>query len=113
MRYRAWLAAVLTLVACSSGPANSAKLTLKNPNWDHVNVQVVITRSANCDDRGPEMISTKDFVMMRDKSLTVHAPNGASVCWRHDRFPDNPQPDAWSGWSRAILFPDAETESDL
>jgi hypothetical protein len=114
MRYRAAsLPLLLSLAACTQSHPDSAKLTLRNPNWEHVNVQVVITKSANCDDRGPEFVNTRDFEMVREKSLTVYAPNGTSVCWRHDRFPDNPKPGAWSGWSRAILFPDATTESDL
>jgi hypothetical protein len=113
MRSRAWLPLLLALCACSASHPDSAKLTLRNPTWEHVNVQIVITRSANCDERGAEFISTRDFEMVQDKSITVYAPNGSSVCWRHDRFPDNPKPGAWSGWSRAILFPDASTESNL
>jgi hypothetical protein len=117
MLNRVWrplvLAVVLGLTGCKGAPSDSAKLTLRNPTWKHVNVQVVITKSANCDDRGPEFVSTRDFEMVQEKSIVVFAPNGTSVCWRHDRFPDNPQPGQWSGWSRAVLFPDASTEADL
>jgi hypothetical protein len=113
MRYRAPLILLVALTACSSDSADSAKLTLQNTAWEHVNVQVVITKSADCDARGPEFVGSQDFVLSRDQTKTIVAPNGTSVCWRHDRYPEKPQPGVWSGWSRAILFPGNDTTSDL
>jgi hypothetical protein len=88
-------------------------VTLHDTEWNHVNVQIVITRSANCDDRGPEFVGSQDLVLHKDESKTVIAPNGTSVCWRHDRFPNKPTPGEWSGWSRAIPFPGENTTTDL
>ena len=113
MRYLASSVLMLALVACSSDPPNSSKLTLRNTVWDHVNVQVVITKSADCDERGPEFVGSQDFVLHKDQTKTIVAPEGTSVCWRHDRSPDKPQPGQWSGWARAILFPGNDTTSDI
>ena len=113
MRFRAWLPGLLCLAACSSIPSDASKVTLRNAVWSHVNVQVVITRGANCDDRGQEFVDSQDFVLLKDQTKTVVAPNGASVCWRHDRFPNKPNPGEWSGWSRAIPFPSEDTATDL
>ncbi|HXP04963.1 MAG TPA: hypothetical protein VN808_12640 [Stellaceae bacterium] len=113
MRFRAWVSGLLCLAACSSTPSDASKVTLHNSEWNHVNVQIVITRSANCDDRGPEFVGSQDLVMHKDESKTVIALNGTSVCWRHDRFPNKPNPGEWSGWSRAIPFPGENTTTDL
>jgi hypothetical protein len=51
--------------------------------------------------------------MHKDESKTVIALNGTSVCWRHDRFPNKPNPGEWSGWSRAIPFPGENATTDL
>jgi len=113
MRLRAWLPLLLALAACSSTPADSSKLTLRNTQWEHVNVQVVITKGANCDDRGSDFIGSQDFVLHRDQTKVIVAPNESSICWRHDRYPTNPHPGEWSGWSRAILFPGNDSTTDL
>src|ERR1700733_2987730 len=44
MRRLAWLPFLLTFAACSSNSEDSSKLTLRNTVWEHVNVQVVITK---------------------------------------------------------------------
>jgi hypothetical protein len=115
MRRLAWfpLMSVLVLAACSSDSAGSSKLTLRNTQWEHVNVQVVITKSSDCDARGPDFVSTQNFVLHNDQTKTIVAPNETNVCWRHDRYPKNPHPGEWSGWSRAIMFPGADTTTDL
>jgi len=113
MRYRAWLPVLLLLAACSSDPPDSSKLTFTNSSWDRVNVEVVITRSADCDNRGEGYVSTQEFFILKDKMQTVVAPNGTSVCWRHDRNPSNPTPGVWSGWSRAVLFPGTDTKTEV
>src|SRR5262249_42179292 len=113
MRLWPWLPALLTLAACSSGPSDHAKLTLRNMQWNHVNVQVVITRAGNCDDRGSDFISSQDLVLQKEQTKTIVAPNETTVCWRHDRYPTNPHPGEWSGWSRAILFPGNDSTTDL
>src|SRR5215471_11649948 len=66
MRLSPWLALTLTLAACSSAPPNSAKITLRNMQWNHVNVQAVITRAGNCDDRGSDFVSSQDFVLQKE-----------------------------------------------
>ena len=113
MRYWTWAAALFWLAGCSSGPGNGAELTLNDPYWDQVNVQLVITKSEDCDNRGGGFISKKEFVMHKDTTRTIEAPEGANVCWRHDRNPNSPVAGAWSGWTRATLFPGQSSESDL
>ena len=114
MRFRAWLPLLLALAACSSDPPNSSKITLRNMQWEHVNVQAVITRGANCDiGSGPDFVGSQEFVLHKDQTKTLIAPAETSVCWRHDRYPTNPHPGEWSGWSRAILFPGNDTTTDI
>ena len=113
VRSRAWLSVLLSLAAC--GPVSSkssATLILSNPTWDRVNVQAVITKSPDCDNRDV-YISTQEFVMTKDHTQKIEAPNAESICWRHDRNPNNPVPGAWSGWSRVPLTPGQTAETDL
>lgn len=113
MRYRAWLSVLLLLSACgavSSSP--SATLVLNNPTWDRVNVEAVVTKSPNCDNR-EAYLSTQDFVMTKNKTQRIEAPHAENICWRHDRNPNNPVPGDWSGWSRATMFPGQNFETDL
>ena len=113
MRLSPWLPALLMLAACSSGPPDHAKITLRNMQWNHVNVQVVITHTGDCDDRGADFVSSQDFVMQKEQTKTIVAPNETTVCWRHDRYPTNPHPGEWSGWSKATLFPGNDSTTDL
>ena len=109
-----WL--LLSLAGCgvfSSKPADTASLTLNDPFWDRVNVELVITKRGDCDSRGDGFISSRELVMRKNKIEYIEVPNGASVCWRHDRNPNNPVPGAWSGWTRATLFPGQSAEADL
>src|SRR5215813_1952476 len=99
MRFRAWLPALLCLAACNAPPSDSSKVTLRNTQWSRVNVQIVITKSEDCDNRGPGYVSSEEFVMQKDVTKTVVAPNGTRVCWRHDRFPNKPTPGEWTGWT--------------
>ena len=46
-RHPAWLSAVLVVAACSSGSSQTATLILDNEAWDRVNVEAVITNSAD------------------------------------------------------------------
>jgi hypothetical protein len=112
MRYRAWLL-VLSLAGCSSATGGAATLTLENPYWDRVNVEVVITKRADCDSRDAGYISTKQLVMGKNGTETIAVPDDANVCWRHDRNPDKPVAGAWSGWTRATLFPGQSAKTDL
>jgi hypothetical protein len=97
----------------ASKPTDTSSLTLNNPYWDRVNVEVVITKSGDCDSRGDGYISSKEIVMRKNKTEYFDVPNGAAVCWRHDRNPNNPVAGAWSGWTRATLYPGQSTETDL
>ena len=112
-RHPAWLSAVLVVAACSSGSSQTATLILDNEAWDRVNVEAVITNSADCDNRGKEYVETKTFVMTKGQTHKIQAPNAESICWRHDRNPNNPTPGDWSGWSRIPLAPGQTAETDL
>ncbi|MGE0257359.1 MAG: hypothetical protein AB7H71_03855 [Alphaproteobacteria bacterium] len=102
------------LAGCgSSPPPDSARLTLNNPRWDRVNVQFVITRGTDCDSRGEEFIDSREVLMPRNKLEIIDVPNGAILCWRRDRNPDKPEPGAWTGWTKATLFPGRSAEADL
>ena len=70
-------------------------------------------KAGDCDATGADVVSSQDFVLHRDQTKSIHVPNGTNVCWRHDRFPTNPKPGEWSGWSRAVLFPSEDTTTDL
>lgn len=113
MRYLTLIAALLVCSSCSSGSSHSATLVLDDPTWERVNVEAVITRSSDCDERQNGYVATKDFVMTKGHSHQVVAPNAETICWRHDRDPNNPVPGNWSEWSRATLFPGQTTETDL
>jgi hypothetical protein len=113
MRHLAGLVALACLAACSSGSDKSAALTLNDPFWAHVNVQAVLTTSTDCDNRGAGYVATKEFVMTKDTTHKIIAPNAEIVCWRHDRDPNNPVPGDWSDWSKATLFPGQSVDTDL
>jgi hypothetical protein len=113
MRFPAVLLAMLGLAACSSGSDKSATLILNNPYWDRVNVEAVITKSTDCNNRGASYVTTKEFVMVKNRTQKIEAPNAESICWRHDRNPNNPTKGDWSGWSRVTLFPGQDTQADL
>ncbi|HTZ38066.1 MAG TPA: hypothetical protein VMB84_18705 [Stellaceae bacterium] len=113
MRLRLFAPLLLGLAACSSGPRDYSKLTLRNTAWEHVNVQLVVTRAGDCDASGPDLLNNQTFVMRMDQTKTFKVPNGTNACWRHDRYPSNPKPGEWSGWSRAVLFPGEDTSTDL
>ncbi len=113
MRFVASVVLVLVVAACSSAPPNTTKLVLNDPYWRQVNVQLVITKRADCDSHGPGFISDQTIVMYKDTTHDIYVPNDASLCWRHDRDPDKPQPGAWSDWTRATLTPGESAETDL
>jgi hypothetical protein len=110
---RAPLTGLLLLAACSSASKDATTLTLNDPYWERVNVEVVITKLASCDSRGDGYISAKQLVMNKNRTERIEVPNGADVCWRHDRDPNNPVAGAWSGWTRATMSPGQSAESDL
>ncbi|HEX3536217.1 MAG TPA: hypothetical protein VHU15_05580 [Stellaceae bacterium] len=113
MRLRFGLIAMALLAgACSSG-SGGQQLTLHNPVWDRVDVEVVLTHSSDCNNRGPEFIATREIVLRRDKSEAIDVPPDAAVCWRHNRNPNNPKPGDWTGWTRATLYPGQSADSDV
>lgn len=113
MRFIPVLAGLTALAACSSPPADSARLTLNNPYWERVNVELVITRSFDCNNRGEGFIEVRELVMAKNRTELIAVPNGANLCWRRDRDPSNPVAGAWSGWTKATLFPGRSAEADL
>jgi hypothetical protein len=113
MRHWSGLVVVLWVAACSASPAGTAKLTLNDPYWDKVNVQIVITTRADCDSREEGYIETKEVVILKGRAETIEAAPGAAVCWRHDRNPNKPVAGAWSGWTRATLQPGGHAQTDL
>src|SRR5436305_2111605 len=108
MRYagtRVLLLMSLLAAACSSStPSGTTKLTLNNPYWDRVNVEVALTTRGDCEP-GPGFISTKQITMRKNKTEAFDVPDGATACWRHDRNPNNPSAGDWTGWTRATLQP--------
>src|SRR5207248_134627 len=83
---------ILLLAGCSmfsSKSGGGSTLTLNNPYWEQVNVEVVLTRSSDCENRDG-YISTAQILMRKNKTEAVDVPSGANVCWRHDRNPVNP-----------------------
>jgi hypothetical protein len=113
MRFPVVLFAALGAAACSSTSDTSATLVLNNPYWDRVNVEAVITKSTDCNNRGSGYVATKEFVMVKNRTQKIEAPNAEIICWRHDRNPNNPTRGDWSGWSKVTPFPGQETEADL
>ncbi|HTV89405.1 MAG TPA: hypothetical protein VME41_10355 [Stellaceae bacterium] len=113
MRGSASLFCLLALAACSSAPPDATKLILNDPYWKQVNVELVITKLADCDKRGPGFVSQKTIVMYKNTTQDIYVPNDATLCWRHDRDPDKPQAGAWSDWTRATLTPGESAETDL
>jgi hypothetical protein len=113
MRYPACLSLLLLLAACSSGGGGkSATLVLKNPDWERVHVEAVVTKSSDCT-LAKDYVATHKFVMTKGQTHSIEAPDAENICWRHDSNPNDPVPDAWSGWSRATLFPGQSIETDL
>lgn len=111
---RWWFPMLLVVAACSSAHSpDASKLTLRNTQWEHVNVQVVITKGSECSENSPDFVSSQNFVLHNDQTRTIVAPPETSICWRHDRYPTNPHPGEWSGWSRAIMFPGSDTTTDI
>ena len=113
MRYVVLLSLLAALLAaCASGSDKSATLVLKNPNWDRVHVEALVTKSGDCG-LTKSYIAIHKFVMTKGQTHSVVAPNAEYICWRHDSDPNNPAPDAWSGWSRATMFPGQTVTTDL
>ena len=105
---------MLTLGGCSSPPpADVTRLTLNNPYWNRVNVQLVVTRSSDCGGSGEAVIESRDLVMSRNQPAVIDVPNGAAVCWRRERDPDKPEAGIWTGWTKATLFPGRNADADL
>jgi hypothetical protein len=114
MRQGLWVAVPLLVAACSSDApsSGSSRLTLNNPFWDRVNVEVIFTKRGDCN-QGDGFINSRQVVMRKNKTESFDVPEGASVCWRHDRNPNNPKSGDWTDWSRATLFPGQSTSTDL
>lgn len=113
MRLRFGLIVTALLAAgCSSG-SGGQQLTLHNPVWERVDVEVVLTHSSDCNNRGPEFVSTKEIVLRKDKSEAIDVPPDAAVCWRHNRNPNSPKPGDWTGWTRATLYPGQSADADI
>ena len=111
-----WLITLSLLAGCSmfgSPSGGGSRLTLNDPYWDRVTVEIVISSNTDCDNRGEGYISSREIVMRKNKTETIDVPAGANVCWRHDRNPNNPVAGAWSGWTRATMFPGATSETDI
>jgi hypothetical protein len=106
-----WFPAAVVLLVCRVRPISH--LDPEQPDLGPGHVEVVITNSADCGNRGKGYVATKTFVMTKGYPVRVEAPNGESICWRKDRNPNNPVPGDWSGWSRIPLAPGQTAETDL
>jgi hypothetical protein len=119
MRMRVWLAVAVTLLVAACGgddnkaPPGFTRLTLRNPVWDRVDVDLVITRSTDCNTRSAGFVSERAIVMKKDAMERVDVPDGAVLCWRHDRNPKAPIAGDWSGWSKISLYPGQPYAIDL
>jgi hypothetical protein len=78
-----------------------------------VHVEVVFTKSSDCDNRGEGYARTQELVMIKNKTERLEAREGEQICYRHDRDPNNPAPQSWSGWTKVTLFPGERTDLDL
>jgi hypothetical protein len=107
------LVALVALAGCGGTPKDVGQLTLRDPSWDRVNIEVVITRRADCDSREEGFITSREMVMRKKETETFDLPNGATLCWRRDRDPANPAVGAWSGWTRGTVAPGRSAEADL
>jgi len=70
---------ILLLAGCSmfsSKSGGTSTLTLNNPYWEQVNVEVVLTRSSDCENRDG-YISTAQILMRKNKTEAVDVPSGA------------------------------------
>jgi hypothetical protein len=112
MRYSALLPLLPVLAACASGGGKGATLILKDPDWERVNVEAFVTKSSDCE-AAKSRIATYKFVMRKGQTHTIEDPGADNICWRHDSNPNSPVPGAWSGWSRATMFPGQTIETDL
>jgi hypothetical protein len=112
MRIAGLLSLLLVLTACASRSDKSATLILQNPDWDRVHVEAVVTKSEDCTET-KSYVATHKFVMTKGQTHTIEDPNADNICWRHDSNPNNPAPGAWSGWSRATMFPGQTITTDL
>jgi len=83
--------------------AARATLTLNDPYWDKVNVQIGSPSGPIATSREAGYIETKDLVIAQGAVRDDQVPPDATVCWRHDRNPTSPLPGVWSGWTRATL----------
>ena len=108
-----WVFGALLLAACKSTPSDSSTLILNDPYWDRVNVEIVVTKRADCDSRAEGFVDSRQIVMRKNTTERFTVPNGANICWRHDRNPNEPVKDAWSGWTKASIPPGQKTETDL
>jgi hypothetical protein len=113
MPSKTWILALLLIAACSSGGGEAATLVLKNPTWDQVHVEAVITTREDCNSHGPGYVKTEHFLLSKGDTQEIVAPHDEAICWRHDRNPNHPSPGAWTGWSRASLYPGQTYETAL
>ena len=111
--YFGLIATALLATGCSSFGSGGPHLTLNNPVWDRVDVEIVLTRSSDCNNRGSEFISSREVVLRKDRSEIVDVPAEATVCWRHNRNPNNPKPGDWTGWTRATMYPGQSADVDI
>jgi hypothetical protein len=108
-----FLVALAVVAGCGGGSKEFGQLTLRDPAWDRVNVEIVVTKRADCDSRADGFISSREVAMRRKSYEVIEVPNGATVCWRRDRDPNAPVAGVWSGWTRATLAPGQSAEADL
>jgi hypothetical protein len=108
-----WGFAVVLLAACSSESSTpgSSRLTLNNPMWEKVNVEVSFTKRGSCE--AGDFVSSKQVVMRKNKTESFDVPAGTIACWRHDRDPNNPKQGDWTGYTKAVPFPGEAISTDL
>ena len=81
-----------------------SRLTLSDPSWDRVNVEIVFTRSADCDNRGEGFISRSELVCARTAPRPSTCRTARILLAPRPR-PERPAAGAWSGWTAPRCSP--------
>jgi hypothetical protein len=86
--------------------AGTGTLTLRNPDFATVNVEVRLGKNADCNQNAA--FGTRQ--MRQGESWTI--TTGQDVCWRRDANPVQPN-GQWTGWNRQAIAKGTSHEAKL